>query len=699
MDSLVTFNPELTGAAYSSLEEQLSDLRALLDLYLQYALQDAPEQEPVFPRFGSAPDAEVKRLLNGAWAYFESRVFPTIDGQSNLLFWIFSELYVGRFERLCFMLAAALRADRKYEKVYGYLNGNAQESYPSIALAYSLCSLCDEPPLEHCVTFPNSGTDWHIFFEGWGSGLATMFVLRESAFAALLGRRTLDASIAAFSSLYIQQEETPYLPEIIARRPVAEDIAGLYESCFGEEQPLLVLIAGEKGSGRRFLFKHAAAMIERDMLLVDIEPLAELAEGDFFGAVRALASCCLYNALIPLLCWESRESPALSQRLRRIISLLEQFGLGCVFAAGPEGAHIEDSGDYLCFPYALGRMTPQEASLFWEHYAGAELAPTLDIPQLVNKYRLTARQIQDTLSIARLHSPDGRAGQEEIAAAVRNFSGGEGSQHCRKVKPFFSVDDIILPGNVRTQILRIIERIKQDYYVNTQWGFDQKYAYGKGIGILLYGQPGTGKSMCAHVIAHALGLDLLQVDLSSVVSKYVGETEKNLTSIFKQAEKSNTILFFDEADSLFAQRSSEMSGANDRYANIETSHLLQKMEEFGGVCILTTNMAMNFDKAFFRRLEFMVNIPMPDEETRAILWRRAFPEKCAIDESIPFDILVKALEMTPSEIKSVAKNAAFLAVYAKSGKVRFEHIWEALKIDYAKRGKAAPSIPGVSNFL
>ena len=203
----------------------------------------------------------------------------------------------------------------------------------------------------------------------------------------------------------------------------------------------------------------------------------------------------------------------------------------------------------------------------------------------------------------------------DLYEACRLHSNQKLATLARKITPKYAWDDIVLPADRLEQLREICNHVKYRERVYGQWGFDRKLSLGKGLSILFAGPSGTGKTMAAEIIAGALGLDLYKIDLSTVVSKYIGETEKNLSRIFIEAETSNSILFFDEADALFGKRS-EVKDSHDRYANIEIGYLLQRMEEYEGVVILATNFRKNMDEAFVRRLHFTVEFPFPNEEDR-----------------------------------------------------------------------------------
>ncbi|MDE5863260.1 MAG: ATP-binding protein [Lachnospiraceae bacterium] len=199
------------------------------------------------------------------------------------------------------------------------------------------------------------------------------------------------------------------------------------------------------------------------------------------------------------------------------------------------------------------------------------------------------------------------------------------------------------------------------------------------------GPPGTGKTMSAGVVAELLGTTLLQVDLAAVVSKYIGETEKNLNLVFDTAMQGQGVLFFDEADVLFSRRT-QVNDSNDKHSNMEAAYLLQKMEEYEGVVILATNYMQNIDEAFKRRIQFMIDFPFPDESGRRMLWEKAFPQQMEFDEIPDYDFLAKHFELTGSHIRNIALQAAFFAADGGKG-VTMEYIVKALLWEMRKTGK------------
>lgn len=227
--------------------------------------------------------------------------------------------------------------------------------------------------------------------------------------------------------------------------------------------------------------------------------------------------------------------------------------------------------------------------------------------------------------------------------------------------------------------------VRHRHLVYGEWGFDRKLSLGKGLNVLFHGTSGTGKTMAAEIIAGDLGLDLYKIDLSTVVSKYIGETEKNLSKIFKEAETGNAIIFFDEADALFGKRS-EVKDAHDRYANIEVAYLLQKMEEYDGIVILATNLLKNIDDAFIRRLHFSLEFPFPDEAHRLKIWKSIFPDEAPREGDIDFEFLARKFKVAGGNIKNIVLTAAFFAA-ENSRKIGMKHMILASKREFQKMGK------------
>jgi SpoVK/Ycf46/Vps4 family AAA+-type ATPase len=304
---------------------------------------------------------------------------------------------------------------------------------------------------------------------------------------------------------------------------------------------------------------------------------------------------------------------------------------------------------------------------------------------LVSQFNLSAPSIQAASAEASARAAGAReddfAGIVWDACRSQARPGLEGL--AQRIEPAAVWDDLVLPSLQLLTLREILAHVRQRFRVYETWGFAAKGLRGLGIGAIFSGASGTGKTMAAEVLAGELRLDLYRIDLSQVVSKYIGETEKNLRRVFDAAEEGGAVLLFDEADALFGKRS-EVKDSHDRYANIEVSYLLQRMESYRGLAILTTNMKKALDVAFLRRIRFVVQFPFPDAKQRAEIWQRIFPPATPT-EGLEASKLAQ-LNVAGGSIRNIALNAAFLA--ADSGEpVRMEHLLSAAHSECAKLEK------------
>ncbi|HEB98831.1 MAG TPA: ATP-binding protein, partial [Thiotrichales bacterium] len=336
--------------------------------------------------------------------------------------------------------------------------------------------------------------------------------------------------------------------------------------------------------------------------------------------------------------------------------------------------------------FEIRRPRTREQHTLW-HRALGPAAPALthQVARLVAQFDLGAPAIHSVCAqaLGGTSDPPDRLG-ERLWEACRSQARPRLGHLARRIEPVAAWDDLVLPVVQRRTLREIAAHVRQRAKVYGTWGFAAKSARGLGISVLFAGPSGTGKTMAAEVLAGELRLDLYHIDLSQVVSKYIGETEKNLGRIFDAAEESGAILLFDEADALFGKRS-EVKDSHDRYANIEVSYLLQRMEAYHGLAILTTNMKQALDTAFLRRIRFLVQFPFPDAAARAGIWRRIFPPETPT-EGLDVQKLAR-LNVAGGNIRNIALNAAFLA--AEAGEpVRMAHILQAARTEYAKLEKS-----------
>lgn len=314
--------------------------------------------------------------------------------------------------------------------------------------------------------------------------------------------------------------------------------------------------------------------------------------------------------------------------------------------------------------------------------APAELAAAFG-PDVAVSHRLTAHQIELAARVlAGRPTEAGPLDDTGVTAAVRRLASGDLDKLAVRIRPRRSWTELVLPEEPLGQVRDVIDRYRHRRQVYEQWGFAPVPS--AGVVAMFAGPPGTGKTLSAEIIAGELGLDLFRIDLASLVSKYIGETEKNLERIFRAAEGGTMVLLFDEADAVFGKRS-EVSDSNDRYANVETSYLLQRLEAYEGVAVLTTNYASNIDEAFLRRIHVSVEFPQPDEPERLRLWRQSFPAGAPMGE-VDLEFLAREFKLTGAAIRSVALAAAFRAA-ASDGPITMAEVVGALLAELRKQGR------------
>ena len=294
----------------------------------------------------------------------------------------------------------------------------------------------------------------------------------------------------------------------------------------------------------------------------------------------------------------------------------------------------------------------------------------------VGRHPLSSDQIRQ---VARAYE----AGGGDLDAAVRRLASGDIDRLARRIRPRRTWDDLVVPDDRRTQLREVATRYRHRAIVHGEWGYDRSHS--RGVIALFHGPSGTGKTLSAEIIANDLGLDLFKIDLSAMVSKYIGETEKNLEEVFNAASAANVVLLFDEADSLFGKRS-EVNDAKDRYANIEVSYLLQRIEAYDGIAVLTTNLLKNIDNAFLRRIDVLAEFALPEYDERLALWRLGFPPEAPLGKGIDLEGLAEQFKLAGGNIHSVAVAAAYLAADEK-GVISMDHVIEALGREYTKLGR------------
>ena len=366
--------------------------------------------------------------------------------------------------------------------------------------------------------------------------------------------------------------------------------------------------------------------------------------------------------------------------------LMEEHALSFLFLGG-RGC-MEWSSSKL-WEISIGREELAADAGMWKQLAaGYPLEEEVCFEFYANNYGFTQYEVTQALMRAersRILQNRRKISQRDLKESCISQAKYKGNHLVTVINAAYSFEDLVLPEQQMKQLKAACNRIRYKARVFEAWGYGEKLAYGRGVSMVFSGPPGTGKSMSAQAAANTLGTALYRVDLSAVVSKYIGETEKNLHTVFEIAGKGHGVLFFDEADVLFTKRT-EVKDSHDKHSNMEAAYLLQKMEEYEGVVILATNYMQNMDEAFKRRISFWIEFPLPDEACRLRLWKKAFPRQVEFDQEPDYAFLAKQFELSGSHIKNIALQAAFFAA-EENRAVGMEQIIHALLAEAKKEGR------------
>ena len=656
-------------------------------------LQEGSVVRPTEPELASLVDAINRRQVE-----ITAR---TRESLNNGLVLRLHEL-AGMFELSAFdvdvlLICVLPELDLRYQRLYAYLQDDVTKKSPTVDLVMRLLAESPGARLSAREAFSPEAPliRYHLIrlhdepAQRTTPLLARSLQADERTIGYLLGTDRLDARLLPFCRLVDPQLR---LHDIILASETSSHLDKLIAHV--RHEGLICHLHGAYGVGKQATAEAVCSELGRSMLVVDVEAMIA-ADAPFRLLVHLvfregrLQNAAIYFDGYDLLLSEER---AIKPEYESIISELDDYPQW-VFLAGskewqPKGIlHSKPFIDVeLPIPSYSDRLQ------LWEVECGgdAPLTDDISIPELAGKFRLSGGEIQDVMatarSLAQWRDPDnGVATTQDLYKACRKQFRGTLHTLARKIQPKYHWDDIILPRDQMEQLHEICGYIEHYHTVYGDWGFDRKLSTGKGLNVLFAGPSGTGKTMAAEIMANELGLDLYKIDLSAIVSKYIGETEKNLDRIFREAQTSNAILFFDEADALFGKRS-EVRDSHDRYANIEMAYLLQKMDEYEGMVILATNLRKNMDDAFARRMHFAVEFPFPEETDRYRIWQSIFPAEAPLAVGLDLSFLARQFKITGGNIKNIALGAAFLAAQ-DGGCVTMQNLIRATKREYQKMGK------------
>ncbi len=638
--------------------------------------------------------------------------FAEAIGSSSSLNRLKQDFGLSLFELALVLIALAPEIDLRYERIYAYLQDDVTRKRPTVDLALNLLCVSASEKLRRRVHFavaaPLVGRGLlHLIPDPnqiQPPLLAHYLKLDEQVMRLLLIEKELEPRLARFSQL---RKPRYLLEQLQLSAEVKQALAALTLQACQTQQPLCLYFHGPQGVGKEQTAEAIANHLGLSLLKVDLVLALEL-KVDMELALSILFREARYqNAVIYLPRFDelvNQEQRAVGQWL--LDMLAEDKGI--TILSDRQDWQPNMTGNLNVIPISFSVPDFAQRRAYWQANL-AEVDIMLDeedLNALGDRFRLTPKQIQSAVatacnqkrweefknegsergfSLSPLPQFSVQPSINDLFTAARMQSGQNMAAMARKITPKYGWDDIILPPDQMAQLREICDRAKYRVVVYSQWGFDRKLSLGKGLNILFSGSPGTGKTMAAEVIANELQIDLYKIDLSQVVSKYIGETEKNLDRIFTAAQSANAILFFDEADALFGKRA-EVKDAHDRYANIEVGYLLQKMEEYEGVTILATNFRQNMDEAFMRRTQAIVEFPFPDEEYRRSIWQVTFPKEAPLGEDVDFELLAREVRLAGGSIKNIGLAAAFYAA-SEGGAIKMAHFIKAASREHQKLGR------------
>ncbi len=558
---------------------------------------------------------------------------------------------LSSFERAILLMCAGMELDSKFAGLCANANGDQRRDYPTFSLALGAL-----PQAHWSALNPDAPLrGWRLIELQGGSDLTrSRLRIDERVLHFLTGVTHLDERLVGLVEPVSAPKDL-----VNSQRAVAERIAAVLRNPASAGLPVIQL-CGNDASAKRAVAAASCGALGLNLYALAAEVLPN--DG------RELES------LVRL--WEREVALAASALLVEVDGMENHFATvrfiervrGVLFIASGERVRLRYRASV---SFDVAKPTSEEQQALWK-----DAGVNGQVEALTSQFDLSAANIR--AAAAQSKSP------EELWTACRAQTRPQLDDLAQWIDTRATWNEIVLPAPQLAMLREIAAHVRQRAKVYQTWGFAQKCARGLGISALFTGVSGTGKTMAAEVLAHELCLDLYRIDLSQVVSKYIGETEKNLRRVFDAAEGGGAILLFDEADALFGKRA-EIKQGLDRYANIEVGYLLQRMETYRGLAILTTNMKDALDPAFLRRIRFVVQFPFPDVTERLEIWRRMFPAQTPVD-GLDMAKLAR-LHVAGGNIRNIALNAAFLAADAAEP-VRMNHLVRATRTEYAKIEKA-----------
>ncbi len=581
--------------------------------------------------------------------------------------------------RQLLLLTLAPELDLRYERVFGWLHDDITRRQPSVQLALEL--LAPEPAarLRLLPMLTAAGPLRRLGLIHARPHAVGEAQLRHALRPApgllswLSGHVSMDSSIHACVE---RRAPDPALAHTLCLAPPVSAALARWREAAARGARLAINLHGRDGVGRRSLAAALCGGLGRPLLIVDGARAASLGDDDHADLLALLARAARLEAAA--VAW------VLAEPARPFLAPLQPVDLLFVITAGPWQPELASPG----IPAIAELHVPVPELSAREALWQAVLPDSSPEPRraAADNFRFTPRQIQAAAVTARgLADGRGAAAPDlgDLLLACRRHATPKLGALAAPITTAHRWDDLVLPPEPAAQLQDVVRRVHQRSLVLDRWGFG--LAGARGLAALFAGAPGTGKTMAAAIVARACARDLYCIDLSQVVSKYIGETEKHLEALFAEAEAADVALFFDEADAIFGKRGA-IREAHDRFANIEVGFLLQRIERFPGLVILATNLRKNIDAAFLRRLQVIVEFPAPDVASRARIWKQVWPAAAPVDPGVDPVLLAERFDLSGGQIRNIALGAAYAAAH-EGTTITLRQVLDAVRAEYRKLDK------------
>jgi hypothetical protein len=607
---------------------------------------------------------------------------------------------LGKFFRLTeleiqtLVICLGPQIDARYEKLYAYLQNDINKKSPSKDLITELLVEEGGKRIEYIAAFNEDSPLIHFgLIEFIDSGiesfdLDSLLRIDNRIVQYLLGNSTVDQRIKADLHFF----PSPSWDQVIISATFKDNLQKLLNYEISHNGQACIYLHGRAGVGKKTIAGALCEGLGFPLAVVDARVLLKMPESFSAKVKRILREGLLHPCVV---CFEQVHElisldeglPGFTTTFLRTVQELGWITFLC--SETPLPSIFLDWANI--YPVEVPPQNYHEQVSLWKMKLNAinTSCDCIDVDQIATRFDLTGGQIGRVLlraeKTAHVRDPENTTiTLQDLVWSSRVQSQPKLTSLARRIEPKYCWQDIVLPKDQMSQLLEIVSQVKHRQIVMGNWGFGRKISLGRGLNALFSGSSGTGKTMAAEVIGNELDLDIYKIDLSAVVSKYIGETEKNLARLFDEAEHSNAILFFDEADALLGKRS-EVKDAHDRFANIEIAFLLQKMEEYEGITILATNLKKNLDEAFIRRIQFIIDFPLPNTAHREKIWHKTFPMEVPLGADIDFAFLAKRFKLTGGNIRNISLRSAYFAAQEKE-KVGMAHLIWATKRELQKMG-------------